>query len=146
MIMYEKKVGVGFGVMILKDDKVLLGQRHIDPQKADSKLHGEGTWTMSGGKIHFGESFEQGCFREVFEETGLKINIKKIKLISVTNDIVSDAHFVTFGFLCTDFKGIPQVKEPDEITIWNWFELKLLPKPLFLPSKKAINNYLIKKI
>lgn len=35
------KVGVGFGVMILRDGKVLLGHRHVDPAKASSELHGE---------------------------------------------------------------------------------------------------------
>jgi len=63
----NKKVGVGFGVMFLKDSKVLLGKRHDDPEKADSELHGEGTWTMPGGKLHFGEAFEDGAWREVKE-------------------------------------------------------------------------------
>ena len=52
-------VGVGFGVMILREGKVLLGQRHVDPVKASSELHGEGTRTMPGGKMHFHESFEE---------------------------------------------------------------------------------------
>lgn len=59
----NKNLGVGFGVMILKNNKVLLGKRHIDPEKADSELHGEGTWTMPGGKSHFGESFEEASYR-----------------------------------------------------------------------------------
>ncbi|MEI6673270.1 MAG: hypothetical protein WCL02_08415 [bacterium] len=37
----NNNIGVGFGVMILRDKKVLLGQRHTDPTKADSELHGE---------------------------------------------------------------------------------------------------------
>ena len=67
--MKEKKVGVGFGVLLLKDKKILLGKRHEDPEKADSELHGAGTWTMPGGKLEFGETFEQGARREVLEET-----------------------------------------------------------------------------
>ena len=47
----NKKPGVGFGVMILKQGRILLGKRHSDPDKADSELHGEGTWTMPGGKL-----------------------------------------------------------------------------------------------
>lgn len=137
-----KKIGVGFGVMILRDGKVLLGQRHIDPTKADSELHGEGTWTMPGGKMHFGESFEETCTRETMEETGIVIDKSKIKIISITNDIVTDAHFVTIGFLCEDFQGEVQVMEPDEITKWEWFDLNNLPKPLFFPSEKVIKNYL----
>jgi hypothetical protein len=37
----NNNIGVGFGVMILRNGKVLLGQRHMDPAKADSELHGE---------------------------------------------------------------------------------------------------------
>ena len=74
-MMAEGKVGVGFGVMMLKDGKVLLGRRHIDPNKADSELHGEGTWTMPGGKLHFKESFEQGAAREVMPAFSVSIMI-----------------------------------------------------------------------
>ena len=68
----SKKIGVGFGVMILMNNKILLGKRHDNPKKASSALHGQGTWTMPGGKLHFGETFEQGAQREVLEETGMK--------------------------------------------------------------------------
>ncbi len=128
--------------------KVLLGQRHPDPVKADSAMHGEGTWTMPGGKLHFGESFEEGACREVMEEIGVKIEPKDLKVISLTNDIVSDAHFVTIGMLCEikDGKCEPRVMEPDEITKWKWFDLNALPKPLFKPSEKVIKNYKAGKI
>lgn len=42
----NKKVGVGFGVFLKSGNKILLGKRHFDPEKADSELHGEGTWTL----------------------------------------------------------------------------------------------------
>jgi 8-oxo-dGTP diphosphatase len=129
--------------MILnKEGKVLLGQRHVDPEKASSLMHGEGTRTMPGGKLHFGEEFEDACCREALEETGIILDPKKLKLISVTNDIVHDAHFVTLGFLCTGCESEPQVMEPDEITKRERFDLNQLPKPLFFPSEKVIKNYL----
>lgn len=37
----NNNIGVGFGILILRNGKVLLGQRHMDPTKADSELHGE---------------------------------------------------------------------------------------------------------
>lgn len=138
--------GVGFGVMILKDNKVLLGKRHEDPAKADSELHGEGSWTMPGGKLHFHESFEQGACREVEEETGLKINEQDLKFASLTNDMADGAHFVTIGFICEITEGEPQVMEPDEITKWDWFDLDSLPSPLFPPSKKILKNFADKTI
>ena len=132
--------------MILKNNKVLLGKRHNEPEKASSLLHGEGTWTMPGGKLDFGESFEQASYRETLEETGVKIDKEKLELISVTNDIVEDAHFITAGFLCRDFEGEPDIKEPNEIIKWEWFELDNLPSPIFFPSEKILKNYFANKI
>jgi 8-oxo-dGTP diphosphatase len=140
----NKKPGVGVGIMILRDEKVLLGKRHGDPQRADSELHGEGSWTMPGGKLHFKEELEDAAFREVLEETGVKADKGKLEIISVTNDIVEDAHFVTIGFLCRNFEGEIKIMEPDEITEWRWFELNNLPSPIFFPSEKIIKNFLDK--
>ena len=97
---------------------------------------------MPGGKMEFHESFEDTCYRETQEETSIKIDKEKIKIISITNDMVPDSHFVTIGFFCDDFEGEAQVMEPDEITKWERFDLQDLPKPLFFPSEKVIKNYL----
>lgn len=140
----KQKPAVGIGIMILKDGEVLLGQRHTDSKKADSELHGEGSWTMPGGKLHFQEGIKEAAAREVLEETGVKV--RNLELVSVSNDIVFDNHFITLGFLCVDFLGEPQVMEPDEITKWQWFNLNNLPSPIFFPSEKIIKNYLDKKI
>ncbi|MFZ3055031.1 MAG: NUDIX domain-containing protein [Minisyncoccales bacterium] len=137
----EKKIGVGVGVMILRDGFVLLGRRNDDPEKADSELHGEGTWTMPGGKMEFGESFEETAIREVLEETGLIVDDKSLKLISVANDKAEDAQFVTLGFLCENVFGEPKVMEPEEIVEWKWFELAKYPLNIFFPSEKILNNY-----
>ena len=139
---YEKQPKVGIGMMILKEEKVLLGKRHSDPEKADSALHGEGTWTMPGGGLHFGEKPEDCARRETLEETGIKVDKEKLKLISVSNDVIADAHYITLGFLCEDFEGEAKVMEPDEIVEWRWFELTDLPTPIYFPSERVLKNYL----
>jgi 8-oxo-dGTP diphosphatase len=141
--MSDKIVRVGFGILLMKDGKILLGKRHDDPEKADSALHGEGTWTMPGGKMDFGETFENNARREVLEETGIVLN--KIKIMCVNQDIVHDAHFVTLGMFSEDFEGEPQVLEPDEITEWRWFEMEEVPEKLFFASAKILKNYKEKK-
>lgn len=135
----KKKVGAGFGVMLFKEGKILLGRRHADPNKADSALHGEGSWTMPGGKLEFGESFEEGAKREAYEETGLKLN--ETRVICVNNDKNEYAHFVTIGLFSDSFEGEPKVMEPNEIVEWQWFSLDSLPTPLYFPSAKIIENY-----
>ncbi|MBW2971318.1 NUDIX domain-containing protein [Candidatus Woesearchaeota archaeon] len=138
-----KHVRAGVGVMILRDGKVLLGKRHTDPKKADSKLKGAGTWTMPGGSLKFGESFEECARREVQEETGIKLN--SVKVMCINNDKSENAHFVTIGTFSKDFVGEPRVMEPDVITEWQWFELDKLPKPMYFPSEKVVANYLRKR-
>jgi len=137
--MADKKVGVGFGIMLLNNDRqVLLGRRHENPEKADSELSGEGTWTMPGGKLEFGESFEEGAKRELMEETGMVLD--KVKVVCVSNDKTDGAHFVTVGMFSEYFDGVPRVMEPDEITKWGWFDLDDLPSPLFFPSARILEN------
>jgi 8-oxo-dGTP diphosphatase len=141
--MENKKIGVGCGVILLKGNRILLGKRHEDPNKADSELHLENTWTMPGGKIEYGESFEEAAKREVLEETGIVLN--RVRIICVNNDKNEHAQFVTIGMLAEEFSGDAKVMEPDEITEWRWFDLQDLPKPLYFPSEKLLNNYLQNK-
>ena len=144
--MEKKKVEAGFGVMLLRGDMVLMGKRHDDPEKASSMLRGEGTWSLTGGKLDFGETLEDGVYREVLEETGIRVNKNSLKLISVSNDMISEAHFVTLGFLCEDFEGEARVMEPDEVTEWKWFKLDELPSPIFFPAERILKNYKNKTI
>ncbi len=142
-----KIFGVGVGVMILKDNKILLGLRHYDKNKADSELHGENTWMMPGGKVDFGEKLADTAVREIKEETSLKIKKEDLKLFSVSDDIIpDDAHFVTIGFLCEKFEGEPKVMEPDEIIKWQWFPFDSMPENMFFPSQRMLENYLKNKI
>ncbi|MCC7570047.1 NUDIX domain-containing protein [Candidatus Micrarchaeota archaeon] len=138
-----KRVGVGVGVMVIKEGKILLGKRHTDPLKASSLLSGQGSWTMPGGKLDFGESFKECACRETLEETGIKI--KNPKIICVSNDKTKGAHFVTIGLLVEEFDGEPKVTEPNKITEWSWFDINNLPHPMFFPSEIVVKNYLNKQ-
>ncbi|MCL5435541.1 MAG: NUDIX domain-containing protein [Patescibacteria group bacterium] len=135
----EKRIGVGFGVLFLRAGKVLLGRRHSDPRKAGSALHGEGQWCMPGGKLDFGESLENGAKREVKEETG--VELLAVEPMCINNDRAEDAHFITFGMKALEWKGEPQVLEPDTMTEWRWFPLAELPAPLYFPTKKILENF-----
>lgn len=144
--MDSKKIGVGVGVMLLNsEDKTLLGKRHEDPRKANTAFDGEGTWTLPGGEMHFGESFRETASREVREETGIRLEEDKLERLSVTNDIKYGRHFVTIGFLCREFEGDAKAREPDRITKWDWFDFDDLPSNIFYPSEKMIKKFMARE-
>lgn len=134
------KPGLGVGVMILKDNKVLLGLRNPDKVKASSELKGEGTWTMPGGKVEFMEKIVDAAKRELEEETSLIA--KDLKLICVSDDMTDTAHYVTAGFLVNCYEGEIKAMEPETILEWKWFDIDNLPENMYKPSKVVIEKYL----
>ena len=120
----DRRPGVGVGVFIVKDGKVLFGHR--------LSKHGYGTWAPPGGKLEFGESWEDCARREVTEETGLEI--ANIRFLTTTNDVYQDegVHFVTILVACDWVAGEPEVKEPEKCERWEWVAWDQLPSPLML--------------
>lgn len=140
----KKRVGAGFGVILEKGGKILMGMRHPDPDKADSAFRSSGEWCLPGGKLEWGESFEAGAIREVKEETGITITAEP-EVISVHNCKNEHAHFMTVGLVAHQWQGEASVMEPDEIVEWRWFDLNDLPSPRYFPSFEVIENYVQKK-
>lgn len=126
----EETVRVGVGVVVRKNGKVLFGKR--------LSTHGKNTWSFPGGHLEYRETFEQCAIREVLEESG--INIKKIKLGGVTNDIhKTGKHYITV-FMISDWKsGEARVLEPEKMADWGWYEWSKLPKPLFLATQNFVD-------
>lgn len=128
----ETQPKVGIGVFVFNNGKIVLQKR--------KGAHGSGEWSLPGGHLEFGESWEQAAEREVLEETGLKI--KNVKFVGVTNDIFKkeNLHYITI-FMRGETDGANLlVKEKDRIEEIGWFDPKNLPEPLFLPVKNLMKD------
>jgi ADP-ribose pyrophosphatase YjhB (NUDIX family) len=62
---YPTRPFVGIGVVVIKDNHVLLCQRGKPPNL--------GTWTLPGGAQDVGETCEEAARRELLEECGLAV-------------------------------------------------------------------------
>jgi ADP-ribose pyrophosphatase YjhB (NUDIX family) len=87
------------GVVVLPvDDGVLCVRRTIEPQK--------GELSLPGGYLDFGESWQEGCARELREETGIVVSPDEVRLFA--------AHSVTVGGLLLLF-GLAAPKRSAEL-------------------------------
>lgn len=142
--MKDKHIGAGCGVIIINDlGQILIGRRNEDEKIADSEMHEEGTWTLPGGNIEYGETFFEAGIREAKEETNL--DVSDLEVICVQTDLNEYAHYISVGMIAKKFSGEIKVMKSKEITCWEWFDIDKIPKNIFSASKKTIQCFLDKK-
>ncbi|HEX2558267.1 MAG TPA: NUDIX domain-containing protein [Nitrososphaera sp.] len=133
-----KRPGVGVGVFIFKDGQFLMIKRE--------GAHGAGSWSVPGGWMEYGESFEETAKREVMEEVGLKID--NLRFGAVTNNVfkTEKIHSVTIWVISDYKKGQPKIMVPDKISKLLWCGFDSLPEPLFSPWKELLSSKFIDDI
>jgi 8-oxo-dGTP diphosphatase len=122
--------GLGVGLVILRDGKLLLYKR-VHPPEA-------GYWNIVGGKVDHMEPAEEAARREAEEETGLRIGA--IERIALTEQIIAAdrQHWISLLYVTRDFSGEPQLTEPDKLSDFGWFSRSQLPEPLSAFARAAI--------
>ncbi len=123
---------VGIGVMILKDGKVLIGQR--------KSSHGAGEYSFPGGHLEYMESFEDCARRETREECGLEIKNVRFQFLANMKEY-APKHYAHIGIIADWESGDPVVLEPDKEESWGWYDIDNLPTPLFISAGWAIDSY-----
>lgn len=132
----ENKPGACLGIIIVNHDgKILVGKR---------KNSHAPYYSIPGGHLEPGETFEAGAIREIKEETDLDIIDPKV--IAVTNNLetyhAEGLHNISIALLAKDFSGKLKNMEPDKCAEWLWVDPKNLPLPHFDASRMAVACYL----
>ena len=89
----ELRIGCSATIFDEARQKVLLTRRQDN-----------GLWCLPGGHMEAGESVEECCVREVFEETGLQVRVKRMTGVYSNPDQLvvypdcKQAHFVVMNF------------------------------------------------
>ncbi len=107
--------------ILIQNHSVLLIQRKHSPF--------QGTWALPGGFVEYGEKTEDAMIREMFEETGLEINIHE--LLGVYSDPHRDprGHTVTVAYLVKMVGGA--LRAGDDASSAKFFKSNELPELAF---------------
>lgn len=114
--------GLGCGLAIVKDGKILLCRRLKAPEA--------GHWSIVGGKVDHMEPTQDAARREAQEESGLSIH--SIRYLCISEQLIEAdrQHWVSLIYVTEDFSGEPRLTEPDKLSDIRWFDLAALPQPL----------------
>ena len=140
--MYRPKVEIGIFVLNSKCDKILLGKRF-----------GEGLWTLPGGKLNFGDSFEDCAVKELKKQVKLDINSERLIEICTFNalDKKNKFHSLEIDFLLKlTEKEESEVVNNDTFSFetWSWFNIEEMidTLKLFCTIQMFITKFKIKNI
>ena len=116
--------------IILENGKVLMLKRAVFPF--------EGYWELPGGHVEYGETVEAAVKREMKEELGVSVTIKK--LFGVYSNLKSDPrhHAVSVIYLLKIPKG--RIKLSREDSEFKFFSLKEIPKKIAFNHRKVLND------
>ncbi len=123
---------VGLGLLVVRDNKILLGER--------ISSHGVGEYGGPGGHFEYGESFEESILRELEEEAGSSMQIEQVDYLCTTNlRRYMPKHYVDIGMVAIWKSGEPTVGEPHKLRSWGWYDIDTeLPDNLF----GCMDNYI----
>jgi len=117
--------------IILKNNKILLVKRIPYPFS--------GFWSLPGGHVEYGERVETAMKREMKEELGITVKIKK--LIGIYSDPKRDPryHTVTAIYLLEKIKG--KIKLDWESSEYRFFPLSKLPAKIGFDHRRIITDF-----
>lgn len=116
--------------IFLKDSKVLLVKQNKYPFF--------GSWVMPGGHVEYGETVEKAIKREMKEEVGVAVKIKR--LFGVYSNPKRDPRYHTASVVYLLEKGKGKIRLSREASEFRHFPLNNLPKKIGFDHRKILND------
>lgn len=101
-----------------------------------------GGFTLPGGKIEGEEFAKEALIREAFEEVGVVISSKTLRLVHVTHRKIEGVVEIIFFFhCCQEWSGEPMVKELDKFQNAVWLPMDESPAKLTSVLTHALESW-----
>lgn len=106
--------------------------KRFEPECKDAHLK----WELPGGKVEFGESIEESLKREILEETGVEVLVKKMVPFSQTIYWKYDWGIQQTLLFCYECKFVKQkkTKKDHKVERFEWVALDIIRKRKILPG------------
>ena len=131
-IEYPARPIAGVGVVVFRNEEVLLIKRNKAPYK--------GQWSIPGGKQRLGETVTQAVRRELMEETGVEVN--ELTLIDVIDIMVPDEEGeILYHYIVADYRAhwlSGECSPGDDALDVEWFNLNKLGSISLLDKTRKI--------
>ena len=105
---------VGLSALVLRGDEILMVQRGRSPHA--------GAWSLPGGKLMWGETIEGGLRREIFEETGLIVEVGSLAGVVESIDPLGSYHYVILDYFAQVSGG--ELRHGDDTSDARWVHLE----------------------
>lgn len=105
------KQWIGSAALCINEEKEVLLVKNRDIQQ----------WSLPSGGLEEGETLEQCCQREVFEETGYRISINQ--RLHIKRAIISSYQVETHYFLATCDEQVATANIDSDIDEVNWWSI-----------------------
>lgn len=118
--------------LIVHDDRLLLVNAYAN--------HHMGLWCAPGGGVERGQSLPDNLKREVFEETGLEIEVGALAMVNEFHDPKGTFHQVDLMFHCRLKGGViaPDWKDvAGVVNKWSWATREEMAQMTIKPSGLA---------
>lgn len=118
--------------IVVKNNKVVLVKRRYAPYK--------NFYALPGGHLNHNETFEEACVREVKEETGLRVKIKKLINVYSSPERYPNCDTISVCYWCKPLFG--NLRTSHETPEVKQVSLGELPKKLAFDHTQMIKDYI----
>ncbi|HYD35119.1 MAG TPA: NUDIX domain-containing protein [Vitreimonas sp.] len=122
-------------ILVNSKGEILLGKR--------KNSYKAGYYGLPGGRIELNEPIGQAVAREVYEETGIKLDM--LEYVGVVRENQGICDFIHFIYVSEDVTDIPQLQEPEKCEGWEWINIKGNTLDILPGHKAAIEMYFKKE-